>query len=182
MAKTNKKLVTIGVPLISFILAFEFLYVPWQSWVEEQKSVIERKSKVTEKQERAILNMPKYEKFIEGYKTDIAAVTTNFTTVEDDKELSIRWLSVIDDSASGYDLVVTNKIPRDKLIISDNLVAFSGNLKAEGSALVLLNFISKLEDINKGHRIKAVTFLRKPNSRNSLFVVDVEFIKVFSRA
>ena len=79
-------------------------------------------------------------------------------------------------------LVVTNKIPRDKLIISDNLVAFSGNLKAEGSALVLLNFISKLEDINKGHRIKAVTFLRKPNSRNSLFIVDVEFIKVFSRA
>ena len=182
MASNNNKLIQYGLPAIALILGFEFAYVPWQTWVEKQSSLIERQSKVAAKQQRAINNMPAYQDFISAYEEDIAAVTTSYTQIADESQLSIKWLKVIDEAASGFNLVVTNKIPRDKLPISDELISFSGNLKVEGDAVVLLNFISQLEDITRGHRVKAVTFLRKPNTRDKSFVVDVEFIKVFSKA
>lgn len=168
-----------GLVLIAGLLAFEYIYMPWQNWLETTNSDIERKAMIVAKQQKAIANKQVYQQIIDEYENSFQSVTASFDNIKDTSQASINWLGDIDYVSRQFKIPVKSKTPLEVVEINDNFVGFTGRVELEGDISTLLTFLAEIDNNKSGNIVTDIRLIKQRNNVRIPYILELEVLKVF---
>lgn len=170
-----------GLALITFLLLFEYAYIPWENWVEEKKKNIEIAEATLVKQHNA-LNRQKHFQEVNKYISDgLDPLFKKVTAVEQGNNGSLDWLKFVDDTLAQDESIKVNIKRPEKLIeINGETFVFVGSVNFQGPSSNVLNILKSFDDIQSGHQIRTLSLVMR-NKNSNLLVANFEFVKLYRK-
>ncbi|MCO6356671.1 hypothetical protein GBO14_18280 [Pseudoalteromonas shioyasakiensis] len=172
---------TAGSIVIILLLAFEFVYVPWESWVESKKESIQRSERIIAKQGSAIERQALYSELNKYMETEFIDKIKGFSNAEEQDDGALLWLQFVDSVLKDdSEIKVNAKRPDKSVIINDSVFVYIGSINFQGPASRVLDSLQEFDDISSGNQIRNLSLVMRNKNTNTL-VAQFEFVKIYKK-